>query len=453
MQGGLRPRVLAAAALQALAGATVLVAANAAHASGPERPLALTRAYNASGQMLFRMMAARPGNVAFSPYSVGTAMAMVLAGARGDTEREMASVLMHDLPRAQINAANAAALSVLHGYDKSDVAPRCPIGMTLSGERCVTMPTADGSCIFPVGRVGDWCTILARFPPSAKLRIANALMLAQGAVAERYADLLKEKYAAEVFRGAGLDTVNGWVRQKTEGRIARILDRASDTVLLNAVYFKSRWALTFDKKLTKPEFFNLSPTRQELVPTMLQRTRHVVVARKGYRAIRLPYAVRTLAMVVALPDEIDGLDAVADRLDMRELSELLAALRKAPARLTVLSLPRFRTEFAADLKAHFQQAGMKRPFDLARADFSGMTGVPPSQAPMAIDQVVHRAVVEVAEESTEAAAATAVGMVIASAPARPIDPVHFRVDRPFLYFIVDDATGAILFQGRVVDPR
>ena len=414
---------------------------------------ALTRAYNASGQMLFRQMAGASGNLVFSPYSIGTAMAMVLAGARGDTEREMASVLQHSLPRDEINNANAAASAVLNGYNRSHVPPTCAVGLRLQGERCEGSPNADRNCPFPARVVGETCVAEPRFPPSARLLTANALMLASAGVAREYEALLKDRYAAEVFRGASLDTVNGWVKQRTEGKIERILEKMSHLVLISAVYFKSRWALVFDKTHTRPEFFNLSRTRQELVPTMLQRANHVVVAREGYRAIRLPYAVRQLGMVIALPNEVDGLDAVAKRLDAAELAGLLTGLRDAPSRPVVLTLPRFRTESSANLKDLFQAAGMRLPFDARRADFSGLTGAPPSAAPTAIDQIVHRAVIEVAEESTEAAAATAVGVMVTSMPGRPVEPMQFRVDRPFLYYIVDNTTGAVLFQGRVVDPR
>ena len=131
---------------------------------------------------------------------------------------------------------------------------------------------------------------------------------------------------------ASLDTVNGWVKQRTEGKIEKILEKLSDVVLVNAVYFKSRWAVAFDKKLTKHEFFSLTRSRQEMVPTMLQRANHAVVAREGYRAIRLPYAVRSLAMVIALPNEVDGLADVARRLDRDELAQMLGALQKQPPR-------------------------------------------------------------------------------------------------------------------------
>ncbi|MPZ39224.1 MAG: hypothetical protein GEU95_14430 [Rhizobiales bacterium] len=449
------------------AAATLLAAAapqaGAAEERNPADVQALTRAYNASGQMLFRQFAGShfagsrfaggPGNIVFSPYSIGTAMAMALAGTRGETEREMAAVLQHTLGRTQINDANAAAMAILNGYDKSDTAPACPPGMRLAGERCEAEPDADTGCPFPASRVGETCVATPRFPPSAKLLVANALMLAGGQVAKKYAALLKDRYSTEVFRRAKLDTVNGWVRERTEGKIETIIEKLSDVILVNAVYFKSRWAVAFNKKLTKDEFFSLTRSRQELVPTMLQRTSHAVVSRERYRAIRLPYAVRSLAMVIALPNEVDGLGDVARRIDMDELTQMLAALQKAPARPVSLMLPRFKAEYSADLKDLFHKAGMTLPFDLHRSDFSGLTGLAPQTAPTAIDQIVHRAVIEVSEESTEAAAATAIGIRITSAMPKPVQPLQFRVDRPFLYYIVDDTTGAVLFQGRVVDPR
>jgi serpin B len=413
---------------------------------------ALTRAYNASAQALFKDFAAGPGNIVFSPYSIGTAMAMALAGARGETEREMIATLQHSLARGPINDANARAIAVLNGYDKSETPPSCPTTMQLAGERCEGKPTVKGFCPFGATQSGDICVARPRFPASAKLLVANALMVAGGDVAKDYSALLRDRYAAEVFERAGLATVNGWVRQRTEGKIERILEKMSDVVLVNAVYFKSRWATVFDPKHTRPEFFSLTRSRQEMVPTMLQRINHAVVSREGYRAIRLPYAVRSLAMVIVLPNEVDGLGDVAQRLDHDELAQMLTALRKESVRPVILMLPRFKTEYSTDLKGAFQKAGMTRPFDRSRADFSGLTGVPPQTAPTFIDQIIHKAVIEVSEEATEAAASTAVGIQITSVAPR-VEPLQFRVDRPFLYYLVDNTTGAVLFQGRVLDPR
>jgi len=155
-----------------------------------------------------------------------------------------------------------------------------------------------------------------------------------------------------------------------------------------------------------------------------------------------------------LPDDIEGVGAVARRLGVNELAELFAALRDGQAKKPVaLALPRFKAEFKADLTAPLRQAGIQKAFDANGADFSGMTGRPPGEGRVHIDQIVHRAVIEVAEENTEAAAATAVVIAPRAVPVRPATPEAFRVDHPFLFYLVDDTTGAILFQGRVVDPR
>jgi serpin B len=276
-----------------------------------------------------------------------------------------------------------------------------------------------------------------------------------GLVAQSYEALLKDKYAAQVFRNATLDDVNGWVSRKTEGKIDRILERLepdSAAVLLNAVYFKAKWAAVFSKNATKDEAFNLTPAQKVSVPMMHQVGTFNSVARTGYRAVRLPYEMRALGMVIVLPDAVDGIDDVGRRMGPEELSQMFAALRSSDAGKRVdLAMPRFKTSFKAELVKPFQQAGMVRAFNFKEADFSGMTGRPASETPLAIGQIVHRAVIDVMEDGTEAAAATAITMVVTSAPSS--QPEVFSVDRPFLFYIVDDATGAILFQGRIVDPR
>ena len=151
-------------------------------------------------------------------------------------------------------------------------------------------------------------------------------------------------------------------------------------------------------------------------------------------------------MVVVLPDA--GNAEIAQRLDDGEMKSLLAAL-KTPPRQVELALPRYHATFKSSLVASFKSVGMHSAFDFQTADFSGMTGRP--QAELAIGQIVHAAVIDVAEEGTEAAAATAATMV---AKGMRLPPAQvFRVDRPFLFAIVDETTGAILFEGRIADPR
>lgn len=448
------------AAVMAVAG-TIMAGPAAAqlHIAAEARVTLLARAYNATGQQLFGQFAATPGNVVFSPYSVGTAVSMALSGARGDTASEMMRALSMRMATDAIDMANAEMLSILNGYDHSAAAPICPPLATVNGANCEMRPLDNNQCQFGLLLVGDRCVGPGTPPPSARFLAANALMLGKRGdlIAADYVAALKTKYAAEVFKEASLDAINGWVAQKTEGKIAKMLDRLdpnSVAVLLNAVYFKARWASVFDPKLTKDETFNLTRSQKADVPMMNQTTSFSLVSRGGYRAVRLNYQVPELGLVVVLPDDVEGAGAVAARLGANELADLFTALRDGQAKKPVaLTLPRFKAEYRADLVAPFRQAGIQKAFDPNDADFSGMTGRPATAGRLHIDQIVHRAVIEVAEESTEAAAATAVGVRSLAVPAPMPTPVSFRVDHPFLFYLVDDTTGAILFQGRIADPR
>lgn len=377
---------------------------------------ALTQAYNRSGHELFQALAAAPGNVVLSPFSIGTAMAMVLAGARGETETEMRSVLRHTLSGEQIDAANAKTLAAL-----------------LPGESANAKNT------------------------NATLLIANALMLVNpsATVADAYRDRIRKHYGAEIIPGADLATVNAWVKDKTEGKIPTIIDRLNPLdshVLLNAVYFKAPWAHAFSTSVTRDREFHLNATDKAEVPTMTQSAAFAIEKGEGYQAIRLPYARDGLSMIVVRPDDIDGIDKVIAGFDGAKLDVLMQALRAAPQRMVMLSLPKFKFEFAAQLIPPFKALGMSKVFDPAVSDLSGLTGLPREQAQSVISQIAHRAVIEVAEEGTEAAAATAV-VVTTRTMAPSQQPERFTVDRPFMFMIADDATGAILFAGRVSDPR
>jgi serpin B len=455
----------------AIAGAIGVVAATATamapapaaaqlHIAAEARVTLLARAYNAAGQQLFAQFAAAPGNIVFSPYSVGTAMSMAVTGARGDTAAEMMRALSMRMSAEGIDTANGEMMSILNGYDHSAAPPVCPPRATLNGRNCEMRPGGDmpNQCQFGMTLTGDRCVGAGTTPPSARLLTANALMLLKNGelISDDFAATLRSKYAAEVFKGASLDVVNGWVARKTDGRIGRLLDRLdpeSAAVLLNAVYFKARWASVFDKKLTKDETFHLTRSQQAEVPLMNKAASYSLVSRGGYRAIRLDYEVPQLGLVVVLPDDVEGVASVVRRLGANELNELFTALRDGQAKKPVaLALPRFKSEYKADLVPPFRQAGVQKAFDPSSADFSGMTGRPAAQG-VFISQIVHQAVIEVAEESTEAAAATAVVVAPRAAPARPVTPETFRVDHPFLFYLVDDTSGAILFQGRVSDPR
>ncbi len=206
----------------------------------------------------------RPGNVVLSPTSIGTAMAMVLAGARGETEAEMRQVLRHTLSGKAIDAANAQALAALLGNG----APSCPDGFKLSGRLCeAPAPKGkDAPCPHDANRDGALCVTDAR-ASKATLRIANALMLVNpsATIADSFRDTIRTKYNAEIFPGADLATVNNWVKEKTEGKIPTILDKLSPNdshVLLNAIYFNAPWAHAFAKTATREREFHLTAQRK-----------------------------------------------------------------------------------------------------------------------------------------------------------------------------------------------
>jgi serpin B len=446
---------VAALLLTQTAGAqSVVPAARAEEAPAKALTSALTSAYHASAHDLFTTFVGSPGNIVFSPYSIGTAMAMVLSGARGETASEMSRVLRHTLPREAIDRANASVLATLNGYDKSAEPVTCPApGMRFNGKECEAPPTSSGACVAGYRREGR-CVAPGRRSPSAILKAANALMLLKpkgDMISSAYARLLEEDYRAQVFRGAGLDEINRWVARQTEGKIDRILDAIdpdAPAVILNAVYFKAAWHSSFMARATTDEEFQLTPSVKVRVPTMHRLGSYQVLDRAGYRAIRLPYTVDSLSMVVVLPDDVGGADKLVRALDAAALAVLFRDLTEW--KTVNLALPRFKTSFKARLGGLFQTAGMRRAFDAQQADFSGMTNRRPREAPLAINEVIHRAVIEVTEEGTEAAAATAITMMTTSVPTQ-IEP--FVIDRPFLFYIADDATGAILFQGRISDPR
>ena len=314
----------------------------------------------------------------------------------------------------------------------------------------------DGNCPPLTTRQADICVAPANLP-SVKLLAANALALPKGGVgvSEAYAAVLRDSYAAAVLQGAGVDAINAWVAERTAGKIDRIVDtlpQVAGPVLINAVYLKAAWHSPFAAAATRDGDFSLSAAVRVRVPMMRQQEELALAERAGYRALRLDYAERSLGLIVVLPQEVEGLDRVADKLDAAELTSLLAALKGASHRLVEVALPRFKAAFSADLVPPLQDAGMRLAFSDA-ADFSGMTGSGPRVAGLKIAAIKHRAVIEVDERGTEAAAATSVAMAPTSAPLEPPRPVAFVVDRPFLFLVVDNASGAVLFQGRIADPR
>jgi serpin B len=348
-------------------------------------------------------------NLFLSPHSLSAALAMTYAGARGETERQMAEALHFSLPQAQLHPA-------FNALDQT-------LARRSQGE----------SMAF-------------------QLRIGNAVWGQEGdTFLEPFLDTLAENYGAGMqlvdFRQAeeARGQINNWGSDQTENRIEELLppgalNPATDLVLTNAAHFQAAWLQPFAEDATHDAGFTLLDGSQVMVPTMEQ------VASLGYaelpdvQAVELPYAGGELSMVILLPDE-GSFDSFARALDADQLDTILGAL--APTSLH-LALPRFRYDAGFELRDALTDLGIVDAFD-DRADFSGIDGT----HELFVKQVYHQAFVDVDEAGTEAAAASAV--TVARKGALMAD-LGVRVERPFLFLIRDMDTNAILFLGHVVNP-
>jgi serpin B len=354
-----------------------------------------------------------PENVCISPYSISAALAMTVAGAAGDTERQM----LETLRIGTLDDVHAAFAAL-------------DVRLRQSGPR---QPEDSGS------------------PPV--LRIANRIWPARREkFLDSYTALLRERYGAELeplnFRDAGAAAarINAWIADQTEQRIKDLLTpdmvREASLVLTNAVYFKGSWLRAFQKEATHPGQFTRLDGKAIEVPMMqilesLQYTR-----RDGLQAVALPYVGQRWSMVLLVPDE--GQFSEMERgLKAETFRKMLSAMEPQQVRL---ALPRwtFRSRFS--LPPVLRSLGMQAAFDASQADFSRMDGT----RELFISEVVHEAFIAVDEAGTEAAAATAVVMMRTSID--PQRPVELRIDRPFLFAICERETGTVLFLGRVMDP-
>lgn len=392
-----------------------------AHARGepPSEPVkALAKDANDFGIDLYAVLAAqeKDKNLFFSPWSIHAALSMTSEGARNQTAAQMAKVLR------------------------------------LPGEQEKLAPL-----------YGQWMKLLNNpapwvdKKPPYELVAANALWGQKGYPFQvAFTDTLKKHYDAGLseldFKAATEDarqTINGWVEKQTKDKIKDLIPQGalspeSRLVLTNAIYFKAGWAEKFEKSNTKNEPFFVAGGKQVEVPLMYQQDRFGYAETEAIQALQLPYRGWELSMLVLLPKAKDGLAAVEKELSAANMAKWTADLRTRPVKV---HLPRFKTTTSFMLGKTLTGMGMADAFDPAKADFSGMT----TQERIWIGEVIHKAFVDVNEEGTEAAAATAV-MMVGSAMPRPEEPAVFRADHPFIFVIRHNASGSVLFMGRVNDP-
>ncbi len=369
---------------------------------------AALRAGNAAFALdLYReVRAERDGNVFFSPHGVSLALAMTYAGAEGETERQMAEALHFDLPEPELHAA----------FDELDLA------------------------------------LAARDREGVRLRVVSQAWSQSGyGFLPSYLDVLASSYGAGLYLldfeadpEGSRRTVNLWVSDRTAGRIDElippdVIDPTTRLVLTNAVYFRAAWQVEFDPDETADGPFHLEGGAVASVPMMRQTAELPAAFGAGYQAVELPYAGEALALLALLPDEGEPDPGLG--LDVEGLEAVVAALEEQE--LTVV-LPRFSFGCPTDLAPLLRRLGMTDAFEAALADLSGMDGT----RLLYVQAALHEAFVEVTEQGTEAAAATAVVVGERGAVERPT----LTFDRPFFFAIRDRETGAILFLGRLADP-
>jgi len=354
------------------------------------------------------------GNLFLSPYSISSALTMTYAGARGRTADEMAATLKFPadwLPQADRIHAAFAHLNADFGAEGKPY--ELTVANALWGQK-------------GYGFLKDFLGLTER----------------------HYGAGLHEVDFARNTEGAR-KTINAWVEKKTRDKIKDLIPMGgvqplTRLVLTNAIYFNGTWEYQFEKKRTKDADFFVTAAEKVTVPTMNQ-TKHFRHADCGtFQMLEMPYKGRELAMVVLLPKQKGGLAALEASLSAKMLAERIAALKHERVRVY---LPRFTMTWRVLLARVLKTMGMPLAFNASKADFTTMNG---GKEPLWIDEVIHKAFVDVNEEGTEAAAATAVMMVGAAAPS---EPAVFRANHPFLFLIRDTRSGAILFLGRVVNPK
>lgn len=373
-------------------------------APGPPAPRPAT-ANNQLACDLYGHLAAEPGNLFFSPPGIGTALAMTLAGARGQTAVEMASVLHRDVD------GHAAA-----GEFQRQLAARGP-----------------------------------------DLRLASRLWVQRGLPLQpAFAEICGRHFSAPVGEldfdgdreGAGRE-IDAWASEQTGGKVPELvgaegLSGETRLVLTSAVHFRGQWRVPFARDATAAAPFWLTGGAEIPVVMMRQSGGFSYAETATAQALRLPYAGGRQVCEIYLPHEREGLTALEAQLDVGWLDSWINLWR--PRTITV-TLPRFDFAARCDLGVALAAMGMPLAF-AADADFSGLA----TAEGLAIDRVVHAAAVAIDEEGTEAAAATSEGLHRGLATPEP-QAVVFTADHPFLFLIRDTETGAVLFLGRLADPR
>ncbi|XP_038054978.1 serpin B6-like [Patiria miniata] len=379
------------------------------------------KASNTFASNLFRVLTeggSSNNNIFFSPMSISTALAMTFMGVRGETASQMSQVLHFNILEESVLHQSFADLSAQSYY-------------------------ADAPF-----------TLIA----------ANRLFGQKGLdVLATFVDDSKKHYGASMetldFIGDGEGSrqhINSWVEKQTANRIKDLLaagsiDDLTCLVLVNAIYFKGAWGTKFKVSNTFSEKFHISVTEDINVPMMHQTDKFNYARDDSVSSsiLELPYLKKEMSMFIVLPDQLDGLADVQKKLSQEKIDSWVTEAHMRERSTVIVSLPKFTLEQDFVLNDVLRKMGMNDPFDADKADFSGMTG----DKDVFISKVIHKAFLDVNEEGSEAAAITTFKMNWRCLDLPSKNPPEFKADHPFLVFIYDIKSKAVLFMGQLCKPK
>jgi len=356
---------------------------------------------------LYKVLSNKSGNIFFSPFSISSALAMTYMGADGNTAAQMRKVLYFDLEEEALHDGFSKLMDSLNQPNEN-----------------YQLSIAN--------------SIWAQFDyPFFKEFIERLQSYYQAGL--NYVDFVNRRDEAR-------EKINKWVEEKTNQKIKDIIkpddiDGLTRLVLVNAIYYKGVWLEPFDPSLTSKEEFYINQNESKEVDMMFRNLLANYAENSSVQVLELPYAGNQISMIVVLPKKGKDLKEIEKDISLELLKKWKSEMRKTSVDVY---LPKFKTECRFNLKGTLMGMGMVDAFTDA-ADFSRMDGT----RLLKIKDVIHQSFVEVNEQGTEAAAATAVIIGIKMAPTMP---VVFKADRPFIFFIYDNLHDLILFMGRLSNP-
>lgn len=360
---------------------------------------------------LYRVVANKEhGNIFFSPFSISTALAMTYAGADGETAKQMAKAMQFFPNNSDFHQAYGKYIQMLEKNAQGNIQLR--IANKLWGEKSFK--------------------IESDFMKLNKLAYNSPLVML---------DFINKPDACR-------KVINDWIAESTEQKILDLIPFGGITsstklVLTNAIYFKGDWLYKFDKARTKDRIFYLSDGSQKETSFMNSRQNLKFKQTNLYKAVLIPYKGNMQSMVIILPNYSSDLKKIEE--DFRT-ENFLSGLNKTAD--IILSIPKFNVTLPLNLNSYLSELGMKAAFQ-KNADFTKIC----KDSGFFISDVIHKVFIEIDENGTEAAAATAVVMKTVSVSMQPKPkPIKFIADHPFIFYIIDNQTSAILFMGKIVDP-